>query len=365
MKPTIPSLAFAGRHNLDVTWIPQSIRYHGDRVELVFPSTSVTIHTYQVPVPGSKCFAQMPSDPLRFAADLKNGGGLQNTALAYRSISHRVARLLSSVEPDEQLLREIEYLRMDARYLNFAPRPCNIVVVPDRTIFKPRPPALAEWDATRQEAVEWAAQTRIVAANSIGEEAVMTALTRAVERAGTKLFAMVTPALPAAAIRRAIPGCAGIFAAIDEIPRVFGEEFAPNYQGALRAIEDAHALNPDAAVFITLGKAGVLVAEAGTAPVLVRLRPEVVTEVQEHFRRHPGCDCGCGDAFFAGAIAWYADRETLAGGLSGGPESGLCAAISGCAAAIRWAGFQPRLKRDDFEIVEHFGEDYPRWTAAA
>lgn len=365
MKQIAPSVACLGRSNEDVFWTPTSMRYFHDRVELGFANTAVTIHTYRVPVPGGKCFAEIPPHPFALAAEVKGGGGLWNTARAYRLISYRVARYLDAVVPDKRLLREVEYLRMQARFLKLYPRPCNIVAGPDRTIFKPVTPAPADWNAALQEAVEWAAQAQIIAANSIGDDVFMTALTDAVKGAGTKLYAMVTPALAAPAVRRAIPACSAVFAASDEIPRIFGEEFAPTLEGAFRALAHVRALNPGATVFITLGKDGVLVGGPGAVPVLVRLRPGLVAEVQEHIRSNPGCNCGCGDAFFAGAVAWYADRESLAVGLAGGQESGVCASISGCAAAVRWTGFQTQLGRDDFQIAECSEADPLVWTAAA
>ena len=63
-----------------------------------------------------------------------------------------------------------------------------------------------------------------------------------------------------------------------------------------------------------------------------------------------------GDAFFAGVLAWYADGESLAAGLpngaGGAPNSGICAAISGCAAAIRWTGYKTRLGLRDFNVAK-------------
>jgi sugar/nucleoside kinase (ribokinase family) len=172
---------------------------------------------------------------------------------------------------------------------------------------------------------------------------------------------MVTPALPGALIaNEVIPAAQAVFAAYDEIPRLLGEGFDSTPLGALRALRHIRGLAPRAAAFITLGKDGVLASAPGGCECHIALCPGPSAAIQACVALDPARTNGAGDAFLAGAAAFYAEGASLVEGITQSSSNPTVAAgISACAAAVRWMGYQPTLTAGDFQTVDLTGERTP------
>jgi len=148
-----------------------------------------------------------------------------------------------------------------------------------------------------------------------------------------------------------LPAAHVVFASADEIgflPR-WGRGSEPSDPLDALAWLRRHAAR--ATLYLTLGAEGVLVA----SPVLddalhVRLVRGPWEQIQEHVRQDSTKLCGAGDAFAAGVTVYLQTGKSL---LAGGPPSHapeVNAALAGCALAVRWIGWEPRLSQGDFWI---------------
>jgi len=82
----------------------------------------------------------------------------------------------------------------------------------------------------------------------------------------------------------------------------------------------------------------------------VRLEPGPWAGVQRLVAEDSSRLCGAGDAFAGGTAVYLEYLKTLAAGIDGHYPPVVNAAIAGCAAAVRWIGFERSLRAGDFAV---------------
>jgi sugar/nucleoside kinase (ribokinase family) len=351
----MPRIAVVGESALDCMFPHAHLTYEGRVAQVILPSRVFQIMAETKIEPGLKSHGMIPDSLWDWAADFRYGGGYVNSSIAIKLIAPEVAmRCVDECRVDARLRRSLGYPGLDLRGLSLQDIPRNAVFRDghNRTIFKSKVSSCAAVAEQQRETLLWSCECPCVLGNSIKRPSVMEFLAREAKAGRNRLSIVLTGALPFEFVQNtALPAASVLFASLDEIGDITGWDVEQTIESAFETALRLQRVAPAAIIYLTLGKEGVVVTGPDLeSPYCVRLALDPWAEVQRIVAENPARLCGAGDAFAGGVTVYLECLATLAAGLDGHYPPAVNAAISGCAASVRWIGLERVVGAVDFQV---------------
>jgi sugar/nucleoside kinase (ribokinase family) len=326
------------------------------------PPTSLTV--CEPILPGRKVSLAAPlsaREAAGLAGPSRPGGGGLGTAssIAYWLASRSIYIDVSSAGGAERLFDRIGVAH---RFLGLRPPPRNLVLGMRGNkvvLTSPVSPVLLDREqraavASLLERPEW------VVINSIKDEPLAELVVQSVRaRASCRLAAVLTRSLPPRFVReRILPHCDIVVASFDELSWVLSSQ-RTDLSASRERLEMLRSLvRPRTAVFVTLGREGVLCGDANGF-FHVRLASAVACGVDAAIRVRPAHLTGAGDWFVGGVLAGRCSYRW--GPMPFHPQV-VQDAVAGCIAAIHHLG--SHVEPADFDVHENVLSEYSFHTIA-
>ena len=303
---------------------------------------------------GKATLSELPAGLLAHASRTEFGGGGVNSCRAFQMVAPGYPlRYLDVSLFDPQLSAYLNNPATRVRFLGLRPIPVNAVLGDrgDKVILKsPTPPGVTCLSLERQAEITWLASAKAILANSLRDPAVIARLIYESGRRRAKVYLGVTRSLPSDSGIESIASV--IIAGWDDFSEQIALGVRMDISGGMLAVERLRELAPTAALFVTMGREGVLLQTASDcAAVHVRLRSGVDSQVQLLVFENPSRACGCGDAFAAGLFAELETGRSYLSNVRTERPRFERAAMSGCASALRWLGYRGPLAESDFVVA--------------
>ena len=348
-------LGFLGNAARDLYFADALISHGTGHVGIEYDGSSYVLRPRGRVAPGLKVTVDdLPAGLVAAAPRADYGGGALNSLRAFTLLAPaQRAQYLDTAAEDPHLKRTIRSEAVQVDFLGLRQMPVNAVLwwEGDRVIFKSPLEAAGELDDHQKSRLARLASCQAVLVNSVKDAAVLEFLIRLGAGQRPRLHVVATESLPAVFVReRVLPAASAVICNWQEVHHLIGRPGVQTVSAAQGALIWLREHAPQASLFLTMGKEGVLVAAPGDNAVAhVRLGPTQTEQLQRQLRGYPWRVCGCGDAFASGAFTRLeTGRTAVLGGDSGGVV--YSAALAGCAAAVQWLGWEPRLREQDFHV---------------
>jgi hypothetical protein len=351
----IPQMLVTGESSLDFVFGDARLTYEGRVAQISLPARAFRAVADKDLAPGQKTPAIIPDELWDYASDVQAGGGYVNSGIAIKSMAPNIRLRCVDACCVEACVRErLRYPHLELRGLDLRDAPRN-VVLPDgnnRTILKQKGSIAGALNGFQRQILRWGCECGSVFANSVKHEGVMELLAHQTGHSGARLSVVLTNTLAFDFMSHTVlPVARVLFASWDEIGKITGWDVEQTVASATMAMTRLQRIAPQSLIFLTLGEEGVLVTGPGLGvPCQVRLAPGTWNAVQQRVAEDPARLCGIGDAFAGSVAANLECFATFVADLDTHHPAPLNAAISGCAAAARWLGFDPLLNAADFEV---------------
>ena len=350
------SLGIIGHAVVDEIFPGARYEIVGDRVIRIFIADKQFDVPLLEPLHFCKVSAEVPEAMWRHTDHRQCGGGGPNSLVAAAesapdlSIRYVESTKLDPIVVDYHRLPNVAVRSLDLRQLT---RNAVLAGGSDKLILRSVLPATVAKMSEVVSKLAWVCDCKWLLVNSPKDQVVFESLTEIAIKRRIPVCLVVTKFPDVQFVRKQLlPEVRAIIGSADEIPTVMGWDCDQSFAGATRLVARLQECAPLAAVFVTLGEDGVLVAEPGSRTYWVRMNEEVRQMAQVQVALDTTCLCGVGDAFSGGVASYLASPEPsiLRRDSLMFESEVVAAAAAGTQVAVRWFGFDRDLVPSDFRV---------------
>jgi hypothetical protein len=302
-----------------------------------------------------KLDAVVPAPLLACAEVVRFGGAFHACAALGSILSGCEIRYLDAGFAEAGLAEALGRRGVQVHCLGLHRAPRNVVVQSNGAVILREPivpPACEPAGVDVQ--LDWLLRCEAVLALRLKDRPIMTRLASAAAHRRVRLYAPLSPWLPAGYLAEAVmPWASAVLVNLDEAEEVLGVGVGPGLEGAVAAARLLSGFAQFASIFVSLSAVDVVVADMASMSVYrVRLRNAVAGEVRNLIALDPAGGCGCRSAAAAAILAYLECGRSV---LATAPErfpAAVAATAAGIAAAARHAGLSRPIALEDFTVSE-------------
>ncbi len=354
------SLGIVGNATVDC-YLPQAtIKRSNGKVEVKCGAQEYEFHPRESASPGAKVnVAALPPELLAQGQKTAYGGGAFNSYAAFRLIAPETRVLyFDTCSTDKGLEAQLNSATTEVFFGGLHPIPTSAVLGErgDKIIFK-YPLVIGPDMQVSAAYLDRLAGCDAILANSAKDIRLMSHLASRASRSQLRIYVVLTGSLPPDFVNETVlPAASYLFISWDDVMFIGGVHVRKTVDNALHILNCLRDRARAAMIFLTLGSDGVVISQADRATVThVYLNPQarLSAEMKALVAGHPTHVCGCGDAFAAGAFADLETQQSLLVKKGNDYPQEVRAALSGCAAALRWLGYDGRVSEEEFMVSSY------------